>query len=178
MYLTILVAEPMYLRHFVYLTIFTFESNNLKLYLSDYLCLFHVENLLFSVIFLSDYLWNCVYSTISAVLSIYLMSLSLVCYDDGCIIFFTFVDASLRHILLPCARVTASYFAPVGTRHCVIFFSCVHASLRHIFLPCSCVTALYFSPVLMRHCVNTAKGYHILPLLYFYFLSHPFVLSP
>ena len=75
------------------------------------------------------------------VYSIYLMSLSLACYDDGCIIFFSFVDASLRHIFLLCTCVTASYFSPVFMRHCVIFFSRVHASLRHIFLLCSCVTA-------------------------------------
>ena len=87
------------------------------------------------------------------VYSIYLMSLSLACYDDGCIIFVSFVDASLRHIFLLCTCVTASYFSPVLMRHCVIFFSRVHVSLRHIFLMCSCVTASYFSPLFMRHCV-------------------------
>ena len=153
MYLTILVAEPIYVIlsiwlslplnltvwncHVVYLTNAVTLSKWLSLPLSCWI----FANL-------CHFIYLTIYGTvyIQRSLSFCLQYLSHV-----------FISSLLwwwvHYIFHLCWCVTASYFAPVCTRHCVIFCSRGHASLRHIFLLCSCVTASYFSPVFMRHCV-------------------------
>ena len=159
MYLTILVAEPIY----VILSIWLSLPLNLTVcnchvvYLTNAVTLSKWLSLPLSCWIFAN-LCHFIYLTIYGTVYI---------FNDLCRFVYlshVFISSLLwwwvHYIFHLCWCVTASYFAPVCTRHCVIFCSRGHASLRHIFLLCSRVTASYFSPVFMRHCVIFVSRVH------------------